>query len=134
MHPGLTSHLLRRPWLSLPAQHEGKGGDNDLADGLNVADVLRERHPDLFQVLVDTPVYFQESLPPNHFIDSIDSRESPLSCDILVLDNTRVLHGRQAFEPDVSSGPRHIHNAYIDWDELRSKRRVLQRRFKVDLA
>lgn len=173
-------------WLHCLRQHEGKGGDNDLADGLNVADVLRERHPDLFQVLVDTPVYFQDKGFHHYDFDKItrvpvvmlDERghvrrihmssqardpimdldtdgvlqfykalktfnsilmELSISVktkpgDILVLDNTRVLHGRQAFEPDVSSGPRHIHNAYIDWDELRSKRRVLQRRFKVDLA
>lgn len=46
--------------------------------------------------------------------------------DILVIDNTRVLHGRTPFDPSTSQGTRHIHNAYIDLDDLRSKRRILQ--------
>ncbi|XP_076066288.1 gamma-butyrobetaine dioxygenase-like [Oratosquilla oratoria] len=54
--------------------------------------------------------------------------------DILVLDNMRVLHGRQPFDSSTSVGCRHFHNAYIDWDELRSRRRVLQDRFGIKFS
>ncbi|KAG0714172.1 Gamma-butyrobetaine dioxygenase [Chionoecetes opilio] len=54
--------------------------------------------------------------------------------DILIIDNTRVLHGRTPFDPKTSEGPRIIHNAYIDLDDLRSKRRILQERLANDLS
>ncbi|XP_063872315.1 gamma-butyrobetaine dioxygenase-like isoform X2 [Scylla paramamosain] len=54
--------------------------------------------------------------------------------DILIIDNTRVLHGRTPFDPSISEGPRHIHNAYIDLDDLRSKRRILQEKLGIELS
>lgn len=44
--------------------------------------------------------------------------------EMVVMDNFRVLHGRLAYEE--SEGERHIVSGYWDWDEVRSKRRVLQ--------
>ncbi|XP_042220679.1 gamma-butyrobetaine dioxygenase-like [Homarus americanus] len=63
---------------------------------------------------------------------SIEMKTKP--GDILVLDNSRVMHSRTAFDPSTAKGPRHLHNAYIDWDELRSKRRVLQDKLGVSLT
>ncbi|CAL4102201.1 unnamed protein product, partial [Meganyctiphanes norvegica] len=55
------------------------------------------------------------------------------SGDMLVIDNSRVLHGRTAFNPSESSGMRHLHSANIDWNEVASKRRVLQDKFSLHL-
>lgn len=45
--------------------------------------------------------------------------------DMVVFDNRRVLHGRQAFDPN--TGARHLHGCYVDRTEFNSKRRVLAR-------
>ena len=45
--------------------------------------------------------------------------------EIVVFHNYRVLHGRQGYSV-TGSGERHLEGGYIDWDELRSKRRVLE--------
>lgn len=44
--------------------------------------------------------------------------------NILTLDNLRVVHGRTSY----ISGPgeRHVEGCYLDWDEVRSRRRVLE--------
>ncbi|KAK2724878.1 hypothetical protein QYM36_001373 [Artemia franciscana] len=41
--------------------------------------------------------------------------------DILIFDNRRVVHGRSGF-----GGGRHVEGAYIDWDEINSRLRVLE--------
>ena len=46
--------------------------------------------------------------------------------DVLVFDNRRVLHGREAYDP--SSGERHLQGCYVDIDEMLSRMRVLERR------
>jgi gamma-butyrobetaine dioxygenase len=43
--------------------------------------------------------------------------------DMMVFNNRRVLHGRQAFDP--SSGPRRLQGCYVDLDEWHSRIRVL---------
>ncbi|GHA10633.1 gamma-butyrobetaine dioxygenase [Oceanisphaera arctica] len=45
--------------------------------------------------------------------------------DLLVFDNRRVLHARQAF--DLQQGHRHLQGCYVDRDELLSRIRVLER-------
>ncbi|WP_116473933.1 gamma-butyrobetaine dioxygenase [Zobellella maritima] len=45
--------------------------------------------------------------------------------DLLVFDNRRVLHARQAF--DLQQGQRHLQGCYVDRDELLSRIRVLER-------
>lgn len=47
--------------------------------------------------------------------------------EMIAFDNLRVLHGRDAFDP--ASGPRHLQGAYLDRDLIRSRQRVLSRRF-----
>ncbi|XP_047487532.1 gamma-butyrobetaine dioxygenase-like [Penaeus chinensis] len=46
-----------------------------------------------------------------------------LEGDIIVFDNNRVLHGRKGFQ--MTGGERHLEGCYWDWDEVRSRRRVL---------
>jgi gamma-butyrobetaine dioxygenase len=46
--------------------------------------------------------------------------------EMIALDNMRVLHGRDAFEPE--SGSRHFQGTFLDRDLVRSRRRVLERR------
>lgn len=45
--------------------------------------------------------------------------------DIVSFDNTRVMHGRSQYEID-ATGERVLEGAYTDWDEVRSKVRVLK--------
>lgn len=45
--------------------------------------------------------------------------------DILVFDNIRLLHGRNAYE-DASNNVRKLIGAYIDWDEIYSRYRCLK--------
>ena len=45
------------------------------------------------------------------------------SGEIVCFHNFRVLHGREAFD---GSGGRHLEGTYLDWDQLCSRRRVLQ--------
>ncbi|KAK3875066.1 hypothetical protein Pcinc_020052 [Petrolisthes cinctipes] len=169
-----------------PGQHEGKGGDNTLSDGAKGVSILKERHPNHYQTLLHTPIYFQdkgfhtyhfhkitkrttitldEEGQLNQIYISPQSRDSIMDLDpeqvydfyvalkvfndilnehgitiktkpgeIIALDNIRVLHGRKAFDPANTNGFRHLHNAYIDCDDLRSKRRILQSNLGVSLS
>ena len=45
--------------------------------------------------------------------------------DVACFDNIRVLHGREAFAVQ-SSEERLLEGSYLDWDEMRSRRRVLE--------
>lgn len=45
--------------------------------------------------------------------------------EMVTFDNLRVLHGRTAFGENLK-GERHVQGAYVDWDEARSKIRVLK--------
>lgn len=49
----------------------------------------------------------------------------PILGQLLAFDNLRCLHGRTGFGSDLK-GERHIQGAYLDWDEVRSKIRVLK--------
>jgi gamma-butyrobetaine dioxygenase len=44
--------------------------------------------------------------------------------DLLTLHGHRVLHGRMPFDP--ASGPRHLQDVYMEWDDLMARRRVLR--------
>ena len=46
--------------------------------------------------------------------------------EMVVFDNRRILHGRDAFNPE--TGFRHLHGCYVDRGEFESRLRVLKRR------
>lgn len=46
--------------------------------------------------------------------------------DILTFDNIRLVHGRTAYEDDYINPSRHLIGAYLDWDEIYSRLRVLK--------
>nr|XP_045617057.1 gamma-butyrobetaine dioxygenase-like [Procambarus clarkii]XP_045617058.1 gamma-butyrobetaine dioxygenase-like [Procambarus clarkii]XP_045617059.1 gamma-butyrobetaine dioxygenase-like [Procambarus clarkii]XP_045617060.1 gamma-butyrobetaine dioxygenase-like [Procambarus clarkii] len=48
---------------------------------------------------------------------------------ILTFDNLRIVHGRTGY--DLGPGERHVEGCYMDWDEVRSRRRVLEVKFGV---
>lgn len=50
--------------------------------------------------------------------------------ELLLFDNSRIVHGRTAF--DASRGRRHLQGCYIDIDEPRSRYRTLSRRLYPD--
>ena len=46
--------------------------------------------------------------------------------EIACFHNYRIMHGREGFEVQGQGGERHYEGGYLDWDELHSRRRVLQ--------
>ena len=52
--------------------------------------------------------------------------------EMVVFDNRRILHGREAFDP--STGYRHLHGCYVDRGEFNSRLRVLTRRLAAAQA
>lgn len=79
-------------------------------------------------------IHFYKALKAlNNILYEISVRVKTKPGDMMAIDNMRVLHGRTAFDPKTSIGPRHLHNGYIDWTDLRSKRRVLQNKFKIEI-
>ncbi|XP_065341216.1 gamma-butyrobetaine dioxygenase-like [Cloeon dipterum] len=55
--------------------------------------------------------------------------------EILSFDNLRILHGRSSYSPAVNQiYERHIVGAYLDWDEIRSRIRVLSQQEPTPLA
>lgn len=53
---------------------------------------------------------------------------------MVVLDNLRVLHGRVGPKSDVSFGHGYLERAYLDWDEIRSRARVIMAKMSEDTA
>ena len=45
---------------------------------------------------------------------------------MIVFDNVRLVHGREPLYEAEKVGERHLEGGYLDWDEVRSRRRVLQ--------
>lgn len=155
--------------------NEAEGGDSMLTDGLAVATALRDRDPEAWRVLSETPIdfRFQDENADIHY------RAPVIGCDdhgnpavlrfnnwirdtlrlpaaevdafyrayrrfwemlrdpawtlrfmlqpgaMIAFDNLRVLHGRDAFDPN--SGHRHLQGTYLDRDLIRSRQRVLER-------
>ena len=146
-----------------------QGGGSLFSDGFRAADVLRDRHPDAFQLLSSMPVRFRfhdanVDLEARRALIEIDgagnvmavsvnhrSMEAPepgpdatafyrayrlfrdllaspdavarldlAAGDLVVFDNRRVLHGRDAFS---SASDRHLQGCYIDIDAIRSRAR-----------
>lgn len=48
---------------------------------------------------------------------------------ILTFDNLRIVHGRSGYKTGFSE--RHIEGCYMDWDEVRSRRRVLEKKLGI---
>ncbi|XP_071533091.1 gamma-butyrobetaine dioxygenase-like isoform X3 [Panulirus ornatus] len=48
---------------------------------------------------------------------------------ILTFDNLRIVHGRTGYMS--GGGERHVEGCYIDWDEVRSRRRVLEVKLEI---
>ncbi|KAG7155513.1 Gamma-butyrobetaine dioxygenase-like 5 [Homarus americanus] len=174
-------------FLHCITQFTGEGGENDLTDGFHVAEYMRRHHPQEYELLTDTPVYFwnkgsalveQETtefykllnipmivvnrkgevmrvnnsqlrdsyldLPPhqvapwysalrlyNRVIEEQAIRNKLNDGETMVMDNTRLLHGRTAYNGAV--GERYMDQVYLDWDEAVSTRRVLQEKYDVSL-
>ena len=49
--------------------------------------------------------------------------------DIIVLNNQRVLHGRTAFDPAITT--RELHSMFLDWDDVKSVFRVLKNKLSL---
>jgi gamma-butyrobetaine hydroxylase len=174
-----TDNPYRDPVPGLQMLHclvnSSSGGENLFADGLAVAESLREADPESFAILCQTPVRFEfkdenTELSATRPLIQLDldgeikaihynSRSiAPLqipaaevagfysayqafayrlrsydfeyevkleSGDVVLFDNTRVLHGRRAFS--AATDARHLQGCYIDRDGLFSNIAVLER-------
>jgi len=49
--------------------------------------------------------------------------------DVLVFNNKRVLHGRTAYDPRITT--RELHGLYLDWDDVKSVFRVLKKKYSL---
>ncbi|XP_022228597.2 gamma-butyrobetaine dioxygenase [Drosophila obscura] len=160
-------------------QSDSPGGVNLLADAYHVADLMRERYPEQFRVLTQTPVDWADIgrdgelefhniwrapvinldaegrryVRINHSIPQRDSHFSvPLdqvrpwyeamalfvrlaneqACsfkttpgDVLTFNNLRLVHGRTGYD-DTDRNVRHLVGAFLDWDIVYSRLRVLR--------
>lgn len=52
--------------------------------------------------------------------------------DLITVHGHRVLHGRLPYDP--ASGPRHLQDVYMEWDDLMARRRVLRGEHKPMIA
>ncbi|GED22383.1 TauD/TfdA family dioxygenase [Halomonas halmophila] len=179
---GLPLHTDLPNWRQPPdiqllycLENGAEGGESTFTDGFAAAEALRERSPEAFRLLSETPIDFRFQddtqdiawrapiLTLDHdgqllevrFNNWIrDSLRLPLDQadawyrayiefwhlvhdpsmrlefslqpgEMIAFDNRRVLHGRNAFNPN--SGRRHLQGTYLDLDLLESRLRVLAR-------
>lgn len=174
LHTDLTNQELPPGYQFLHClANEADGGGSIFCDGAAVAEDLRNRDPEAFEVLstVTVPFRFHDATTDirsrkavitldsdgnvsevcfnAHIADVVDlepalirpfyrayrlfmemtrSPEYGIALklaggEMVVFDNRRVLHGREAFDP--STGYRHLHGCYVDWGELDSRLRVI---------
>ena len=55
-----------------------------------------------------------------------------LTGTVMTIDNLRVTHGRTGYPGNSEGISRHIEGCYLDWDEVRSRRRVLNCQLEAD--
>ncbi|MHA3977147.1 TauD/TfdA family dioxygenase [Halovulum sp. GXIMD14794] len=176
LHTDLTNQELPPGYQFLHClANEAKGGGSTFCDGVAVAEDLRARDAEAFEVLSTVTVPFRFHDRHNdirarkavitldtrgavseicfnaHLADILDLEPSWLKAfyrayrlfmemtrdpaygialrlsggEMVVFDNRRVLHGREAFDP--STGYRHLHGCYVDRGEWDSRLRVLGR-------
>ncbi|RDD38646.1 Gamma-butyrobetaine dioxygenase [Trichoplax sp. H2] len=97
-------------------------------------------------VYADHPRSPLMGVPQNKVIDLYDAMSKFLECvydpsnmiytllesgSMMVLDNFRVMHGRASYEVKPGSC-RHLEGGYLDWDEVTSRMRVLERELNID--
>ncbi|XP_055380083.1 gamma-butyrobetaine dioxygenase [Condylostylus longicornis] len=167
--------------LHCVVQSNSKGGENLLADGFHVVDILKKNYPHFFETLTKTVIDWNDigedgGLPfhniwrspvicldgdgfytrINHSIPQRDShfnvtieevelwyeayskfvkllQQESVSFklspgDILTFNNIRLVHGRTGYD-DNENNVRCIVGAYLDWDIIYSKLRVLMKNY-----
>jgi gamma-butyrobetaine dioxygenase len=176
LHTDLTNQELPPGYQFLHClANEARGGGSTFCDGVAVAQDLRARDPEAFEVLSTVTVPFrfhdrQTDIRSRKTVIALDTRgEVSEICfnahladildldpgimapfyrayrlsmemtrdpaygialrlgagEMVVFDNRRVLHGREAFDP--ATGFRHLHGCYVDRGEWDSRIRVLAR-------
>ncbi|MEI4235259.1 TauD/TfdA family dioxygenase [Roseovarius sp. D22-M7] len=175
LHTDLTNQELPPGYQFLHClANEAEGGGSTFCDGVAVAEYLRARDNEAFDVLstVTVPFRFQDggtdirarktviTLDTRggvseicfnaHLADILDLEPTRLKSfyrayrlfmemtrdpaygialklsggEMVIIDNRRLLHGREAFDP--STGFRHLHGCYVDRGEWDSRLRVLE--------
>jgi gamma-butyrobetaine dioxygenase len=176
LHTDLTNQELPPGYQFLHCiANDATGGGSVFADGVAMAEALREQDPDAFGLLATIPVPFRFhdadydirvhrpvinlthdgavheikwnahlagvfDMPAEVMEDyyrayrafmaltrdaSFHLTQKLKAGEMVVFDNRRVLHGRQAFDP--ATGRRHLQGCYVDRGEVLSRLRVLSR-------
>ncbi len=176
LHTDLTNQDLPPGYQFLHClANEAQGGGSTFCDGIAVAEDLRARDPQAFEILSTVTVPFRfhdadtdirsrktvivcneggavsEICFNAHLADIVDLEPAVMldfyrayrlfmqmlrdpayrialklrGGEMVVFDNRRVLHGREAFDP--ATGRRHLHGCYVDRGEWDSRLRVLAR-------
>lgn len=155
--------------------NEAEGGGSVFADGYALAEELRRKSPDDFDLLCSVPIPFRfhdaaADIRVHRPVITLDARGNTVEIrynahlvgifdmpveqmvsyyrayrafmaltrdpafrlpfklrqgEMVIFDNRRVLHGREAFDP--SSGFRHLRGCYVDRGEFESRLRLLAR-------
>ncbi|WP_207033712.1 TauD/TfdA family dioxygenase [Salinicola sp. DM10] len=179
---GLELHTDLPNWRQPPdiqllycLENDAEGGESSFTDGFAAARELRQRDPQAFRILSETPIDFRfqddgHDIAVRQPVIDLDATGEPreirfnnwirdtLSLPVaqidawydayhtfwqvlrepqrrveltlapgqmVAFDNRRVLHGRNAFDPN--TGKRHLQGTYLDLDMLQSHLRVLTR-------
>ena len=176
LHTDLTNQELPPGYQFLHClANEAEGGGSTFCNGAAVAEDLRARDPEAFEILstVTVPFRFHDHVTDirsrktvitldtrgkvseicfnAHLADILDLDPAVMTAfyrayrrfmemtrdpaygialrlragEMVVFDNRRVLHGREAFDP--ATGFRHLHGCYVDRGEWDSRLRVLER-------
>ncbi|KFF47462.1 gamma-butyrobetaine,2-oxoglutarate dioxygenase [Gammaproteobacteria bacterium MFB021] len=179
---GLELHTDLPNWRQPPdiqllycLENDAEGGESSFTDGFAAARELRQRDPQAFRMLSETPIDFRfqddgHDIAVRQPVIDLDATGEPREIrfnnwirdtlslplaqidawydayhafwqvlrepqrrveltlapgQMVAFDNRRVLHGRNAFDPN--TGKRHLQGTYLDLDMLQSHLRVLTR-------
>ncbi|XP_054893073.1 gamma-butyrobetaine dioxygenase isoform X2 [Poeciliopsis prolifica] len=129
-----------------------EGGESEVVDGFHMAKQLQREDPEAFRTLTSLRVDFTDTgtdycdfmlQSKNRIIEAlkayVDIMNRPENVvtytmkpgDIVTFDNWRLLHGRKSYisRPDRL---RHLEGAYLDWDEVMSRLRIVRRNVHGD--
>ena len=96
------------------------GDINEICFNAHIADFL-DIEPKIMKSYYRAYCQFMKMTRSNDYLVSLKLDAG----EMVVFDNRRILHGREAFNPE--TGYRHLHGCYVDRGEFESKLRVLKR-------
>ncbi|CAJ0898190.1 12647_t:CDS:2 [Entrophospora sp. SA101] len=136
-------------------KNSAEGGSSIFSDSFKAIEVLKNKYPRDYQILVEVPITFQYVNDGHHMCfnrplivnDNYNNQTSHRIKDLSIIEdpdmkfeirlnpgdlamfmNRRVLHGRTSF--DLRNGERHLKGSYIDLCEFKDKYRTLLSKYQ----